>query len=96
MSDIVDYPGQREIITVVRLGIMDADRRGHRFSPNRPVTIATVHEAIQRSRALLGRSAPVWCTGEDVVGSGCTSIPSPPSGGAVINAVLDSMSGVDP
>ncbi len=96
MSDIVDYPGQREIITVVRLGIMDADRRGHRFFPNRPVSIDTIHEAIQRSRALLGRTAPVWCSGEDMLGSGCTSIPSPPSGGAVINAVLDSMSGVDP
>ena len=96
MSDIVDYPGQREIITVVRLGIMDADRRGHLFYPDLPVTMGTVREATQRSRALLGRPAPVWCTQGDVVGSGCTSIPSPPSGGAVINAVLDSMSGAGP
>ena len=34
MSDIVDHPGQREIITVVRLGIMNADRRGHLFYPD--------------------------------------------------------------
>ncbi len=96
MSDIVDYPGQREVITVVRLGIMDADRRGHLFYPDLPVTMEIVREAIQRAMALLGGSAPVWCTQGDVVGSGCTSIPSPPSGGAIINAVLDSMSGAGP
>jgi len=94
MSDIVDYPGQREIIIVVRLGIMDADRRGHLFSPNRPVGIETVRKAIQRSRILLGQPPLEWCAKEDMVGSGCTSISSPPSGGDVINAVLDSMSGV--
>jgi tetratricopeptide (TPR) repeat protein len=96
MSDIVDYPGQREIIIVVRLGIMDADRRGHLFSPERPVAIDTVRKAIQRSRILLGQPPLEWCADENMVGSGCTSIPSPPSGGAVINAVLDSMSGVGP
>ncbi len=96
MSDIVDYPGQREIIIVVRLGIMDADRRGHLFYPERLARVDTVRTAIQRSRVLLGRSPLEWCAEENMVGSGCTSIPSPPSGGAVINAVLDSMSGVGP
>lgn len=93
MSDIVDHPGQREIITVVRLGIMNADQRGQVFYPDSPVEISTVKEAIQRSRALLGLTAPVWCAQLDVVGSACISIPSPPSGGAVANAVIDSMSG---
>jgi len=96
MSDIVDYPGQREIIVVVRLGIMDADRRGHLFYPERPVTAETVRRATQRARILLGRPPLVWCADQDMVGSGCTSIPSPPNGGAVINAVLDSVPGEGP
>ena len=96
MSDIVDHPGQREIITVVRLGIMKADRRGHLFYPNGPADVDTVREALQRSMALLGLPAPVWCEEPDVVGSACTSIPSPPSGGTIVNAVLDPRSGVGP
>jgi len=94
MSDIVDHPGQREIITVVRLGIMSADRREHRFFPDAPVSIETVQDAIQRTRTLLGLTAPVWCTDSDVVGSGCLSITPPPSGGAVVRAVLDHQPGV--
>jgi len=94
MSDIVDSPGQREIITVVRLGIMRADRREHRFYPGRPVDMGAVQEAIQRTRALLGLTAPVWCTEPDVLGSDCISISPPPSGGAVVQAVLDHQPGV--
>ena len=93
MSDIVDHPGQREIITVVRLGIMNADRRGHLFYPESVADVETVREAVQRSRAVLGLSAPLWCAESDVVGSTCHSIPSPPSGENVANAVLDPMSG---
>lgn len=99
MSDIVDYPGQREIIIVVRLGIMDADRRGHLFYPERPVESEAARRATRRSRILLGLPPLVWCADEDtedMIGSVCTSMPTPPSGGAVINAVLDSMSGEGP
>lgn len=96
MSDIVDYPGQREIITVVRLGIMDADRRGHLFYPNRPATISTVHKAAEKTRALIGRPALVWCGDPDVIASNCVSIPSPPSGRDVINAVLAPVPGAGP
>ena len=94
MSDIVDHPGHREIITVVRLGIMSADRREHRFFPDAPVSMETVRDAIQRTRTLLGLTVPVWCTEPDVVGSGCLSITPPPSGGAVVRAVLDHQPGV--
>ena len=94
MSDIVDHPGHREIITVVRLGIMSADRREHRFFPDTSVSMETVRDAIQRTRALLGLSAPIWCTDSDVVGSDCLSITPPPSGGAVAGAVLDHQPGV--
>jgi len=93
MSDIVDHPGQREIITVVRLGIMTADRRGHLFYPKSNASIENIREAIQQSRALLGLAAPIWCSESDVVGSACTAIPSPTSGGSIVNAVLDLASG---
>lgn len=96
MSDIVDHPGQREIITVVRLGIMTADRRGHLFYPNSEADSETVRQAVHKSRSLLGLSAPKWCTDPDMVGSGCTPIPSPASGGSVVSAVLDPTSGATP
>lgn len=93
MSDIVDYPGQREIITVVRLGIMNADRRGHLFYPNGVAALETIRGAIQRTRSLLGLPAPVWCGESDVVGSACISIPSPTNGGSIVEAVFDVVSG---
>jgi len=96
MSDIVDQPGQREIITVVRLGIMTADRRGHLFYPESEADLETVRQAVHKSRSLLGLPTPKWCTDRDVLGSGCISIPSPTSGGSVVNAVLDQTSGATP
>jgi hypothetical protein len=94
MSDVVDHPGQREIITVVRLGIMSADRLEHRFYPDVLVDTETVREAVERTRALAGLPALVWCADLAVVRSTCTTIPSPPNGSAVAAAVLDS-SGAD-
>jgi len=96
MSDIVDQPGQREIITVVRLGIMTADRRDHLFYPESEADLETVRQAVHKSRSLLGLPAPEWCTDRDVIGSGCISLPSPASGGAVVDAVLDQTSGATP
>lgn len=95
MSDIVDYPGQREIITVVRLGIMQADRRGHLFLPNAPTETETVTEAVNRARTLLGLSPRSWCATTNMVGSGCLFIGSPPDGGSVVRAVLDTLSGAE-
>lgn len=96
MSDIVDHPGQREIITIVRLGIMTADRRGHLFYPDTEADMETVRQAVHKSRSLLGLSDPRFCTHPDVLVSDCISIPSPASGGSVVNAVLDPTSGATP
>jgi len=95
MSDIVDHPGHREIITAVRLGIMSIDHREHRFNPDAAADEATVREAIERTRALVGLPAPVWCDDPAVLGSACTPIASPPSGGLVARAVLEPTSGAD-
>jgi hypothetical protein len=96
MSDIVDHPGQREIITVVRLGLMSADQIGHLFYPDRKVETDAVRKVIRQTRALLGLDPLIWCGEPNVVGSGCTSISSPPRGGDVVSAVLDSVTGADP
>ena len=96
MSDIVDHPGQREIITVVRLGIVMADRRGHRFYPNRIADTETIRGVIERTRLVLGLPTPVWCTETDMVGSACIAMPSPTSGGSIVNAMLDVTSGAGP
>ncbi|HSL16838.1 MAG TPA: tetratricopeptide repeat protein [Methylomirabilota bacterium] len=93
MSDIVDHPGQREIVTAVRLGIMDADLLDHRFHPEAPASPAAVRRALDRAAVLLGESPARWCEEEDVVGSSCTSLGSPVTGEAVVNAVLDKAPG---
>jgi hypothetical protein len=93
MSDIVDAEGQREIITVVRLGIMNSDRRDRLFFPQSPADVDTVRGTVDRARSLLGLPALTWCEKADMVGSVCTSISSPPSGNDVVHAMLDSMSG---
>jgi len=95
MSDIVDHPGQREIVTVVRLGIMEADLRDHRFHPDAPVNADTVRETVNRTAALLHADPPQWCSDEDVVRSTCIILSSPPSGGEVVSAVLGIAPGAD-
>jgi tetratricopeptide (TPR) repeat protein len=95
MSDIVDHPGHREIITVVRLGIMHADRRDHLFLPHAPIGAEAVRDAINRARTILGLPSLRWCRSPDMVGSDCHSISTPPSGGSVVRAVLDTSSGAD-
>jgi tetratricopeptide (TPR) repeat protein len=96
ISDIVDHPGQREIVTVVRLGIMTSDRRAHRFHPDRPVDADAVRESIERSSGLLGLPNPTWCGDNAGRSANCYSIPSPPSGEAVVGIVLAQASGGGP
>ena len=93
MSDIVDHPGQREIVTAVRLGLMDADLLDHRFHPEAAASPADTRRALDRAAVLLGGSPPRWCEDADVVRSSCTSLPSPLTGEAVVNAVLDTAPG---
>jgi tetratricopeptide (TPR) repeat protein len=93
MSDIVDHPGQREILIAVRLGIVRPDLREHRFYPDLDADSRTVREAVERTRALVGLTAPVWCSDPGMLGSSCTTIPEPPSGEAVVAAVAGATPG---
>jgi tetratricopeptide (TPR) repeat protein len=94
MSDIVDLESQREIITVVRLGIMDADRLGHLFHPDRLVDVDIARETVERVARVLGFPDPEWCAGPDVASADCVWVSSPPSGPAMVSAILGLGSGV--
>jgi tetratricopeptide (TPR) repeat protein len=93
MSDIVDHPGQREIIIAVRLGIVRPDLRERRFYPDLDAEPATIREAVEHTRTLVGLTAPVWCSDPGMLGSSCTTIPEPPGGEAVVAAVAETMPG---
>lgn len=86
LTDIVDVPAQREILTVVRLGLMDPDPLEPRFLPERTVTVAEARATLTGAAHLLGWPEPVWCDGS-VLASGCIEMSDPVSGEAVEAAV---------
>jgi len=87
LSDIMDLPSQSEILTAVRLRLIDSDQLDHRFDADRPVTTGEVHAAINRLSELLALDSPHWCTNGDT--SPCTSLDPPISGGRVAGIVID-------
>jgi len=86
LSDIMDLPSQSEILTAVRLGLIDSDQLDHRFDPDRAVTAREVSTAINRMSGLLALDRPQWCTNGD--NSPCTSLDSPISGERVAGIVI--------
>jgi len=88
LSDIVDLLSQREIVTAVRLGLMEIDPLEHRFHPSRPVTAAEVRMALGRLAELLGFTPPAWCDDPSVVSSSCTTLFEPIRGEDVANLLL--------
>lgn len=87
MSDIVDMPSQREIITAARLGLIDVDRLEHRFEPLRRVTEGEVRAAITRLGSLLDKPTPTWC-GESAT-EPCISFTDPVAGEQVAEIVIE-------
>ena len=86
LSDIMDLPSQSEILTAVRLGLIDSDQFDHRFDPDRPVAAGEVRTAIDRMSVLLALDRPHWCTNGD--DSACTSLDPPISGQRVAGIVI--------
>jgi len=86
LSDIMDLPSQREILTAVRLRLIDSDQLDHRFNPDRPVATGEVRAAINRLSGLLALDRPHWCTRGD--NSPCTSLDPPISGQRVAGIVI--------
>lgn len=87
LTDVVDLPMQREVLTAVRLGLMTADDLEPRFHPDRLATLDEVHTAIEALVHLVGWSEPVWCT-EDMLSSDCIQLTNPVSGEALTDVVL--------
>ncbi len=82
LSDIVALPSQREIVTAVRAGLMDADALEHTFRPEDSADAETVQRAIDGLCRLLGRTGPDWCSG-DTENGGCVRLDTHPSGDRV-------------
>jgi len=85
LSDIVDMPSQREIITAARLGLVDIDRLEHRFYPHRQVTEAEVRRALAALGRLLAVQPPRWCNG---AASECVRLEAPIAGRQVAELVI--------
>lgn len=85
LSDIVDLPCSRHIITAVRLGLLSSDPLEHRFFPNRKAGGDEVRDAVDGLCHLLGLRAPVWC---EEPGPGCTLLSEPLSGEQLADAVM--------
>ncbi len=87
LSDIMDMPSQNEILTAVRLGLIDSDQIDRSFDPDRPVTADEVRAAIDKLSTLLTLDHPRWCmSGDD---SPCTPLDPPISGARVAGIVID-------
>jgi len=87
LSDIMRTPSQSEILTAVRLGLLDSDQLEHRFMPYRPVTANEARTAIDRLNVLLNIEGPRWCTGLD--DEPCTTLEPPISGEEVAGIVIN-------
>lgn len=88
LSDIVDMPSQREIITAARLGLLGTDPLEHRFYPQRAVTAGEVRTAVTKLGLLLGVAPPSWCDGAE---DECVHIEEPISGRQVADIVINMM-----
>lgn len=90
LSDIVDMPSQREIITAARLGLIDIDRLEHRFQPLRQVTAGEVRSAITVLGRQLEIPAPRWC--DENTTEPCVSFTPPIAGDQVVDVVIGMVS----
>jgi tetratricopeptide (TPR) repeat protein len=96
LSDIIELPSHREILTAVRLELFEVDPFEHRFAPQRIATREEVHSAVEGLCHLLGLSTPVWCAPDDVVSSSCTTLADPVSGEETAALVMSLVQGEPP
>lgn len=96
LTDIVDLPSQREVLTATRIGLMEADRVEHLFHPERLVDPEEVRYALDRLNTLLGRNPPDWCAGGEFESNACIQLTTPVSGAEVADAVLRTAQGEAP
>jgi tetratricopeptide (TPR) repeat protein len=95
LTDILDLPSQRDIVTAARLELLSVDRVEHRFDPDRIATVAEIQHAIERLAALVGLPPPAWCGVSNVISS-CMELTAPVEGKDVTDAVLNLVHGESP
>jgi tetratricopeptide (TPR) repeat protein len=95
LTDILDLPSQRDIVTAARLGLLSVDRVERRFDPDRIASIPEIQNAIERLTALVGVPPPVWCGVSNVVSS-CLELTAPVDGKDVTDVVLSVVHGENP
>ncbi len=95
LTDILDLPSQRDIVTAARLELMSVDRIEHRFDPDRIASISEIQAAIGRLATLVGVPLPVWCGVSNVVSS-CVELTTPVAGKDVTEVVLSLVHGENP
>ena len=96
LSDIVDLPSQREVVTVVRLGLMNVDQLQHEFNPDEPADPLEARFAVERLCRLLDLEPPPWCTETSTAGESCARLERPMSGRAVADVILQATHGESP
>ena len=81
-EDIVDIAERREVVTVVRAGLMTGDPIARRFFPGRSVTAKELETTLDRVAAVLQRAPLGWC--RDDAAEGCTRITEPVDGPSAV------------
>lgn len=85
-EDIVNLAERRDVVTVVRAGVMDGDSVTRRFYPHRRVRARDLVEVAERVATVVGRPRPEWC-GESQR-SGCVEAPGEVVTGSAASALL--------
>ena len=85
MTDVVGIPEQREVLAVVRAGIMQPAGWDSNFRPEREVTPASAAEILGRLAAFLGRPLPPACG--ETPSPECLGLTAPVSGPMVRKAI---------
>ena len=91
LSDIVDLPCYRDVLTAVRYDLLAIDSLDHRFFPSRAARPEEVRRAVEVMCRSLGIKPPVWCHGEEVA-AGCALISMPVRGeqvGELVSRLTD-------
>ena len=86
LSDILDLPCYREVLTAARCDLLAFDRLEHRFFPFQAVRPEEVRGAVEVMCRILEIKPPVWCHGEEVT-AGCAVISMPVRGEQVAELV---------
>lgn len=85
-EDIVNLGERRDVVTVVRAGVMDGDSVIRRFFPHRRVRARELVEVAERLAMVVGRPRPEWCG--ETRRSGCVEAPGEVVTGSVASALL--------